>query len=143
MPDPTLPLPTEPIPAARPVTPAAPAPPLPIVARIGEISVSSTTVYTPTGEMPLRRSQWMLTDQWQAHSKIPTWAIALTVLTFFCIPIVNFLFLLARETYYTGVVAVSVSSAGHHYVARIPVTDQAQVANLQNQVNYVRSLAAL
>ena len=129
-------------PAALPVAPA-PAPPAPIVARIGEISVSSTTVYTPTGEMPLRGSQWILTDQWQAHSKIPAWAIVLTVLTFFCIPIFNFLFLLAKETYYTGVVAVSVASAGRHYVARIPVSSQVQVANLQSQVNYTRSLAAL
>jgi hypothetical protein len=138
-------LPLAPIPAALPVTPPAvlPAPPTPIVARIGEISVSSTTVYTPTGEMPLRGSQWILTDQWQAHSKIPAWAIVLTILTFFCIPIFNFLFLLAKETYYTGVVVVSVASAGRHYVARIPVGNQAHVANLQSQVNYVRSLAAL
>jgi len=170
MSDPTVPLPTEPIPPHGPqpssaafdptpvdpyyllpaiVTPPAapapapPAPPAPIVARIGEISVSSTTVYTPTGEMPLRGSQWILTDQWQAHSKIPAWAIVLTVLTFFCIPIFNFLFLLAKETYYTGVVAVSVASAGRHYVARIPVSSQVQVANLQSQVNYIRSLAAL
>ncbi|NUT33831.1 MAG: hypothetical protein HOV79_12245 [Hamadaea sp.] len=129
-----------PVPAALPVTPA---PPAPIVSRIGEISVSSTTIYTPTGELPLRGSQWVLSDQWQAHSKIPAWAIVMTILTFFCIPIFNFLFLLAKETYYTGVVAVSVSGSGRHYVARIPVANQAQVANLQSQVNYVRSLATL
>ncbi|MCP2325016.1 hypothetical protein HDA40_003523 [Hamadaea flava] len=123
--------------------PAVPAPPLPIVARVGEISVSSTTIYTPTGEMPLRGSQWVVTDQWQAHSKIPVWAIVLCILTFFCIPIFNFLFLLAKETYYTGMVVVSVTSAGRHYVARIPVNSQVQVANLQSQVNYIRSLAAL
>lgn len=137
---PPPPAPTPPVPAALPVTPA---PPAPIVSRIGEISVSSTTVYTPTGELPLRGSQWILTDQWQAHSKIPAWAIVMTILTFFCIPVFNFLFLLAKETYYTGVVAVSVSGSGRHYVARIPVANQAQVANLQSQVNYVRSLATL
>jgi len=134
--------PAPPVAAPAPLS-AAPAPPAPIVARVGEISVSSTTVYTPTGEMPLRGSQWILTDQWQAHSKIPVWAIVLCIVTFFCIPIFNFLFLLAKETYYTGMVAVSVTSAGRHYVARIPVNSQATVANLQSQVNYIRSLAAL
>ncbi|NUT07332.1 MAG: hypothetical protein HOV76_28050 [Hamadaea sp.] len=138
--------PAAPAPASAPVEaalPVAPAPPLPIVARVGEISVSSTTIYTPTGEMPLRGSQWVVTDQWQAHSKIPTWAILLCILTFFCIPVFNFLFLLAKETYYTGMVVVSVTSAGRHYVARIPVNSQVQVATLQSQVNYIRSLAAL
>ncbi|NUR73951.1 MAG: hypothetical protein HOU81_24315 [Hamadaea sp.] len=137
--------------APPPVSPApqlpalavTPGPPPPVVARVGEISVSSTTVYTPTGEMPLRGSQWIVTDQWQAHSKIPVWAIVLCIVTFFCIPIFNFLFLLAKETYYTGMVVVSVTSAGRHYVARIPVNSQVQVANLQSQVNYIRSLAAL
>jgi hypothetical protein len=139
---PPMPMAQPPMRAAQ-LPAALPAPPTPIVARVGEISVSSTTVYTPTGEMPLRGSQWILTDQWQAHSKIPTWAIILTIVTFFCIPIFNFLFLLAKETYYSGMVAVSVSSSGRHYVARIPVNSQAQVATLQSQVNYIRSLAAL
>jgi len=185
MPDPTLPLPTEPIqpPGQHPVPPAvdpfedatfaayepprppappAPAPPLalapapspgppvvtpapppPIVSRIGEISVSTTTIYTPTGDMPLKHSQWVVTEQWQAHTKVPTWAIVMCVFTFFCIPFLNFLFLLAKETYYTGQAVVSVSSGGRHYVARIAVKNQNQVANLQSQVNYVRSLAAL
>jgi hypothetical protein len=186
MPEPTLPLPTEPIqphgqhsvppavdpfedatfaayeppappaPAALPpaprATPApapgppplpAPAPPPPIVARIADISVSSRTIYTPTGEMPLKRSQWIVTEQWQAHTRIPAWAIVMCVLTFFCMPFLNFLFLLAKQTYHTGFATVSVTSAGRHYVTRVSVKHQNQVAQLQSQVNYVRSLAAL
>jgi hypothetical protein len=189
MPDPTLPLPTEPIPppGQHPVPPAVdpyedatfaayeppqprpepgppalppapvppppvpqaalpvptPAPPSPIIARIADISVSSTIVYTPTGEMPLKRSQWIVTEQWQAHTRVPTWAILMCVFTFFCFPFLNFLFLLAKQTYYTGHATVSVASAGRHYVTRVAVKNQTEVAQLQSQVNYVRSLAAL
>lgn len=181
MPDPTLPLPTEPIPpavdpfedatfaayeppqrrpepgpAALPPAPVAtpvpapgpppvptPGPPSPIIARIADISVSSTTIYTPTGEMPLRRSQWIVTEQWQAHTKIPTWAVVMCVFTFFCIPFLNFLFLLAKQTYHTGFATISVTSNGRHYVTRVSVANQNQLVQLQNQVNYVRSLAAL
>jgi hypothetical protein len=136
--------PLHPVPAPAPAPPVVtPAPPPPIISRIGEISVSATTVYTPTGEMPLRRSQWIVTEQWQAHTKIPTWAIVMCVFTFFCIPFLNFLFLLAKETYYTGAAMVSVANAGRHYVARVPVAGKNQLAALQSQVNYVRSLAAL
>jgi outer membrane biosynthesis protein TonB len=137
--------PARPVPAPSPgKSPVpTPAPPQPIVARFGEISVSSTTIYTPTGEMPLRRSQWIATEQWQPHTKIPAWAIVMCVLTFFCIPLLNFLFLLAKETYYTGTASISVSSAGRHYVAQMPVRNKREMAGIQSQVNYVRSLAAL
>ncbi|WP_034592147.1 hypothetical protein [Hamadaea tsunoensis] len=142
-PAPAAPPPARPSNAIVPAPVPAPGTPPPIVARIGEIAVSSTTIYTPAGEMPLRRSQWLVTDQRQAHTKIPTWAIVLTILTFFCMPLLNFLFLLARETYYTGQSVVSVTSGGRHYVAYIPVANQAQAASLNSQINYVRSLAAL
>ena len=42
-----------------------------------------------------------------------------------------------------GTVQVTVTNATRQYVARIPVTDQAQVTYVHQQVNYVRSLAAL
>lgn len=134
-PVPALPVPAPPVPT--------PGPPSPIVARIADISVSSTTVYTPTGEMPLKRSQWIVTEQWQAHTRIPTWAVLMCVFTFFCFPFLNFLFLLAKQTYHTGHATVSVASAGRHYVTRVAVKNQNDVAQLQSQVNYVRSLAAL
>ena len=173
MPDSTLPLPTEPIPPQgphgheydytapapvspppyphqalipvslpAPVTVPTPGPPPPIVCRIQEIAVSPAMVYTPTAEMPLRGSHWMMTEQWQVHTKIPTWAILMCIFTICFFPF-NFFFLLAKDTYYTGFALVTVSNHGRQYAARIPVSNQAQVANLQNQVNYVRSLAAL
>jgi hypothetical protein len=41
------------------------------------------------------------------------------------------------------VVQVSIKNGPHFYVARIPVTEQAQVQQIHQQVNYVRSVAAL
>jgi hypothetical protein len=140
---PPAPLPPTPAPAPGPPPVPTPAPPSPIIARIADISVSSTTIYTPNGEMPLKRSQWIVTEQWQAHTRIPTWAIIMCVFTFFCLPFLNFLFLLAKQTYYTGYATISVASSGRHYVTRAAVNNQNQVAQVQSQVNYIRSLAAL
>jgi hypothetical protein len=192
MPDPTLPMPTEPVPyfdptrvnqpvapvddtptapawdpmtapaqpyqapqpayqapqpayqAPQPALPAVAAPgPAPIIAQVGEVRVSSTTIYTPNGEIPLRGSQWIVTDQWVATQKTPSWAIVLAIVLFFCLTVFSLLFLLAKETAYTGTVQVLITNGGHQYVTRIPVTTQAQVATLHQQVNYVRSLSAL
>jgi hypothetical protein len=67
----------------------------------------------------------------------------MAVVGFCVLTVFSLLFLLAKETVYRGTVQVTVTNGAHQYVARIPVTDQAQVAHLHQQVNYVRSLAAL
>lgn len=111
------------------------------VAQIGEIQVTATTVYTPVGQCPLRGSRWDVADQWRAERKIPVWAIVLAIVTFFCVGPFSLLFLLAKQTVYQGVVQVRVNNGPFLYVARIPVTDQALVQHVNNQVNYVRSLS--
>jgi hypothetical protein len=115
----------------------------PVIAQIGEIQVTSTTVRTPAGQFPLKGSQWRVSDQWTAEQKIPTWAVVMAVVGFFCLTIFSLLFLLAKETVYHGVVLVQVNNGPHHYVSRVPVTNQAYVQHVYQQVNYVRSLAAL
>jgi hypothetical protein len=136
---------TVPVPAApAPLPVTAPLPGVdPVIVQIGEIRVSSTTVYTPAGQFPLRGSQWTVTDQWIAEQKTPTYAVVLTVVGFFCLTVLSLLFLLIKETTYTGAVVVQVHSGPHHYVSRVPVTNQAYVQHVYQQVNYVRSLAAL
>jgi hypothetical protein len=105
--------------------------------------VTSTTVRTPAGQFPLKGSQWTVTDQWTAEQKIPTWAIVMAIVGFFCLTIFSLLFLLAKETVYHGVVLVQVNSGPYHYVSRVPVNNQTYVQHVYQQVNYVRSLAAL
>jgi hypothetical protein len=115
----------------------------PVIMQIGEIQVTATTVRTPAGTFPLQGSQWTVTDQWITEQKIPTWAIVLAIVLFFCLTVFSLLFLLAKETTHRGVVQVHVVNGPHQYVARIPAADQNQVQYLYQQVNYVRSLAAM
>jgi hypothetical protein len=148
---PTLPLttPVPPVPAAPAARYAYPgltqpaATPEPVIMNIGELQVTSTTIRTPIGELPLRGSQWHVSDAWTTEQKIPTWAIVLAVVGFFCLTFFSLLFLLAKETVHRAVVNVHVTSGGAQYLARIPATDPAQVQHVYQQVNYVRSLAGM
>jgi hypothetical protein len=115
----------------------------PVIMRIGEIDVTSATVRTPAGAFPLRGSQWTVTDQWTVTQRIPQWAIVSAIIGFCCLTVFSLLFLLAKETIYTGAVTVSVSNGPALYVARIPVATQDQVQYVYNQVNYVRSLSLI
>jgi hypothetical protein len=153
---PTLPL-TTPMPPAAPPSARYPYPGLtqpahlsqpahvsePVILNIGEIQVTSSTVRTPVGELPLRGSQWHISDAWTTEQKIPTWAIVLAVVGFFCLTFFSLLFLLAKETVHRAVVNVHVMGGGVQYVARIPANDPAQVQHIYQQVNYVRSLAGM
>jgi hypothetical protein len=115
----------------------------PVVALIGEISVTPRTIRTPTGDIPLAESTWQVSDFWQTEQKTPTWAIVATVLGFCVLTVFSLLFLLVKQTVYKGTVQVTVTNGAQQYVARIPVATQEQVQQINHQVNYVRSLAAL
>ncbi|MEO3930903.1 hypothetical protein ABGB07_44725 [Micromonosporaceae bacterium B7E4] len=117
--------------------------PEPVVAQIGEIAVTSSTVRTPSGELPLAGSQWHVADYWQSEQKTPTWAIVVAVVGFCVLTVFSLLFLLIKETVHRGTVQVTVTNGLRQYVARIPVTDQFQVQQIHQQVNYARSLAAI
>lgn len=117
-----------------------PGPPEQVLVQIGEIAVTATTVYTPSGPIPLHGSQWTVHDQWLSEQKTPTWAIVLAIVGFFLVCAFSLLFLLAKETRFHGTVNVTVTNGSQQYVARIPVYHQQQVHHIYNQVNYVRSL---
>ncbi|WP_460917003.1 hypothetical protein [Plantactinospora veratri] len=114
-----------------------------MVAQIGEIAVTSSTVRTPSGDLPLAGSQWHVADYWQSEQKTPTWAIVVAVVGFCVLTVFSLLFLLVKETVHRGTVQVTVTNGLRQYVARIPVTDQFQVQQIHQQVNYARSLAAI
>jgi hypothetical protein len=117
--------------------------PGPVIVQIGEIAVTSTVVRTPAGDIPLAGSTWTVADYWHNEQKIPTWAIVCAIVGFCVLTVFSLFFLLAKETVYRGTAQITVTNGTRQYVARIPVTDQFQVAHLHQQVNYVRSLAAL
>ncbi|MCU7722989.1 hypothetical protein ODJ79_04615 [Actinoplanes sp. KI2] len=129
-------------PGGNPPVQAAPDPG-PVIVQIAEISVTSTTVLTPTGNLPLAGSHWQVNDYWFSQQRIPRWAIIVAIAGFCVLTVFSLLFLLVKETVMQGTVQVTVTNGSLQYVARIPVTDQATVTSINQQVNYVRTLAAL
>ena len=138
-------LPDDPWSSPPPVPSPVPGPiaPGPVIVQIGDLAVTSTVVHTPAGDIPLAGSTWQVSDYWHNEQKIPTWAIVAPVAGFCVLTVFSLLFLLVKVTVPQGTVQVVVSNGTRQYVARIPVTDQAQVTYINQQVNYVRSLAAL
>jgi hypothetical protein len=130
VPDPTVP--------SQPVSEAGP-----VIVQIAEIGVTSTVVHTPTGDIPLAGSQWQVSDFWFTTQRIPRWAIVAAIAGFCVLTVFSLLFLLVKESVAQGTVQVVVTNGTHQYVARIPVKDQAAVTAINQQVNYVRTLAAL
>jgi hypothetical protein len=131
------------LPAPDPTPPPGPVAPGPVIVQIGEIGVTSTVVHTPAGDIPLAGSTWQVSDYWQSEQRIPKWAVVAAILGFCLLTVFSLLFLLVKETVARGTVQVTVTNRTQQYVARIPVTDQSQVTYVNQQVNYVRSLAAL
>ena len=117
--------------------------PGPVIVQVGEIGVTSAVVHTPAGDIPLAGSNWQVSDYWHSEQKIPTLAIICAIVGFCVLTVFSLLFLLVKETVPRGTVQVTVTNGTRQYVSRIPVTDQAQVAYIHQQVNYIRSLAAL
>jgi hypothetical protein len=136
-----------PVPAQVPPPVSAPpdavaAQPGPVIVRIAEIAVTSATVHTPAGEIPLRGSQWQVNDYWFNQQRTPKWAIIAAIVGFCVLTVFSLLFLLIKESVTQGTVQVTVTNGTRQYVARIPVTGQADVTAINQQVNYVRTLAA-
>jgi hypothetical protein len=113
----------------------------PVMVTIGDISVTSTTVYTPSGSRPLSDLSWTFTDMSTTSQAIPTWAI-ICAIVFFVFCLLGLLFLLAKENSTTGAVQVTVHGPGFVHTTTIPVSSPQQIADINARVNYVRTLTA-
>jgi hypothetical protein len=142
-PEPSSVPPFSPVPPPASVPPPDVVAPGPVIVQIGDIGVTSSVVHTPAGDIPLAGSTWQVSDYWHNEQKIPTWAIVAAIVGFCVLTVFSLLFLLVKVTVPRGTVQVTVTNGTRQYVARIPVTDQSQVTYVHQQVNYVRSLAAL
>ncbi|HEY3507005.1 MAG TPA: hypothetical protein VGN37_29965 [Actinocatenispora sp.] len=138
------------VPAAGELVPAtAPYGAEPVLARIGPIAVTATTVHTPNGSFPVRGSTWHLHEHLYPTQRTPTWAvtlaIVLTVVFFFCFAFLSLLFLLfllAKETRLTGYAQVTVTSGPRGCAVQVPVARPEVLVGLHAQVAYVRAIAA-
>ena len=113
----------------------------PVLVVIGDISVTPTTVYTPSGSRPLSEVGWSFTDLSVTSQAIPTWAIVCAVV-FFLFCLLGLLFLLAKENTTTGSVQVSVTGPGFVHTSTIPVRSLEQIADISARVSYARTLVA-
>jgi len=115
----------------------------PPIATIGDITVTSATVVTPLGAVPLPGSRWTATDQWVTERYTPRWAIVLAVVGVCFTALLSLLLLLVKTDRYRATVSVSVMHGDFFHTTRLVVTTPAEVQEIYDRVNYVRSLALL
>jgi hypothetical protein len=102
-----------------------------VLAHIGDIEVTATTMRTPAGEVPLSGATVEVVDECVVRT--PTWAVVCAIVGFFVVPVVSLLFLLFREEAPTGEVRVVVAAGDLRY--QTVATDPAEI-------ELARSLAA-
>ena len=115
----------------------------PVIAAIGDITVTSAVIHTPIGSADLRGSQWTASDQWITERRTPKWAIVAAIAGVCFTALLSLLLLLVRTNSYRATVTVSVVSGTFFHTTRMTVTTPAQVQEIYDRVNYVRSLALL
>lgn len=115
--------------------------PEPLLATIGDISISQHWVCTPAGTYPIRGSEWTFADETYYEQRRPVGAIVLAcVFGFFCF--LFLLLLLIKKPRLAGYVRVTVHGNGFHHETTAPVTTAATIWDTEDRVDYARSLAA-
>ena len=113
----------------------------PVRVRLGDISVSDTRVQTPFGTYPLGGTTWLVTNQTYVTESIPAWAIVLAII-FFLFCLLGLLFLLIKERRLYGAIQVSVQGPGLSYGTYIPVSNEVQIFQINNSVDWIRGQVA-
>jgi hypothetical protein len=126
-----------------PEIPGVPEPSGPVIVEIAEMQITSTLVCTPVGDLPLAGSRWLVTDHWISQRRTPTWAKIVAFAGICFTGGLSLFLLLFKEPVAQGTVNVTVTSGQHQYVSRVPVQQEDDVTAINQQVNYIRSLAAL
>ncbi|GEN81147.1 hypothetical protein [Actinotalea fermentans] len=109
----------------------------PYVASIGDIGVTRHWVMTPRGPAPLAGSEWWIADRGAWSQQIPVWAIILAIVFF---PL-GLLFLLCKETKWSGWLEVTVRSGALVHTAVLPLPSY-EAQNAHAAVDRIRALAA-
>ena len=107
----------------------------------GDVAVSRSWVVTPNGSASLPGTEFDIMDFSREESRIPAWAIVMTVLLFWFF-FLSLLFLLVRTTVVSGHVQVVVRNEKMYHLTNVPVTTRDAVVDLYGRVNYARKLAA-
>ncbi|MBB6119011.1 hypothetical protein [Nocardiopsis algeriensis] len=113
-----------------------------VLCTIGDIAFTQTTVITPGGRFPLKGSVWTVTDMSRTERSTPVWAIVVAILVFWWTCLLGLLFLLVKEQRTSGHVQVTVQNHGHYHATSVPASYPGLAEQINQQVNYARSLAA-
>jgi hypothetical protein len=113
----------------------------PVLVTIGDISVTQSQVFTPSGARPLSEVTFNVTDMSTTSQAIPVWAIVCAIV-FALACLLGLLFLLVKETRVQGSMQVTVQGPGFVHTSQIPVTSPAQIADINARVNHARMLTA-
>lgn len=109
---------------------------------LGSMRITDSWVYTPVGTFPLAGSNVTFFDQTRTTSKIPTWAIVLTIVTVWFF-LIGLLFLLAKEEVTTGYVSVTVQHRdGRMHTEHIAVHSAAQRDQIIAQASWLQQAIA-
>jgi hypothetical protein len=115
--------------------------PEPVLTSVGDISLTQHEVIVPMGRYPVSGSVWTVSDMSRTEEKISTAGIVLAIVfVWFCL--LGLLFLLMKERRTVGFIQVSVQGEGFHHATLIPAHHPGALAQVMQQVNYARSLAA-
>lgn len=109
---------------------------------INDIQVTQSQIITPTGIFPVDGAQWNVQDTTYTKQEIPQWAIICAIVGFFLVCALSLLFLLAKEERTIGSVHVTVNTPAGGYTTIIPAESPAVVMDVNNRVNYARTLSA-
>ena len=108
----------------------------------GDIAVTQTRGLTPPGRLPLKGSVPTMSDMSRTEQSTPTWAIIVAILIFWWTCLLGLLILLVKESKTSGHVQVTVQADGKYHSTQLPVNSPVLVRQINQQVNYARSLAA-
>lgn len=116
--------------------------PEPLLATIGDISVSQHWVITPSGPHPISGSVWNVQDMSFWQESISTTGVVLCVIfVWFCL--LGLLFLLMKDRKLTGYIQVTVQGKGFHHQTFVPVRGPDTFVWVNQMVNYTRSLSVV
>jgi hypothetical protein len=113
----------------------------PVLLTVGDLACTQFHVITPAGTYPLGGTTWIVSNNTTTTESIPTYAIVLAIV-FFVFCLLGLLFLLIKERRTHGFMTVTVQGPGLFHATQVPVSNPAQVAGIEAQVNYIRTLVA-
>ena len=108
---------------------------------VGDMMCFADRVVTPAGVLPLAGSAWHAVEVTWTESRVPGYALVLTILLF-PFGMLGLLCLLIREHITSGHVHVAVAVGGVVHAAAVPVSHRRDVDRVMGQVAYARRLSA-